>query len=221
MHFTLVSRRLLAVAATLALGIGAGACSSESNSSDGSPTATTTPATAAPATAPAPAPSGASTGASGAAPTGGDRGAIVDFTVQQAAAGGLQLDPDCITGLVGQLNEADADALAASVANPGGGGPQLSAEGQALGERIYDDCIVGSDDQALIDEVIDRVLSESGGTIDEACVRNSVPKFTDEQLHLILETKTGSTGPETTDPALQTAAVFLLDCVNFATSTTG
>lgn len=162
-----------------------------------------------------------STGATTGSSAGGDdREKIVEFTVSSAGGAGLELDRDCVIGVVDQLSDDDAAQLAASQA---GDAPEaaLSPEGEALGETLVD-CIVGSDDEALIAQVVDKLLIEGGSGVDEECVRTNVAKLNDEQLHLVLDAETGSTGPESTDPQLQSAAFLLRDCGELdPTATTG
>jgi hypothetical protein len=210
------ARFVTGLGSVLALSFGAASCGSDSDSS--APTAATAATAATPG---APSTEATPTSAASTTAAGDVRGAIVDYTVDAAAAAGFQLDQACIADLVGQLSDDDAALLAASIDDASGGDPQLSAEGEALGNQVFEECVVGSDDQALIDEVITKVLADGGEGIDEACVRENVPKLNDEQLRVVLDSDTGATGPQSTDPQLQNAALFLLDCLDISTSTTG
>ena len=197
---------LVRSAAAVALAVAAVSCGSDSDAGT-----TSSPDTAA-----------STVGTPGDSAVSGDpRTDVVDYTIEAAAAAGFELDRSCISDLVGQLSDADAELLAAAIDDASGGDPQLSADGEALGDQVFDECIVGSKDRALIDEVIAKVLAEAGDDVDEACIRENVPKLSDEQLRLVLASETDATGPQTTDPQLRNAGLILLDCATFTTATTG
>ena len=65
-----------------------------------------------------------------------DREAIIEFLRNLAAAGNDAFDEECIVGLIAQLSGEDA-ALVADIARAGGeGDPQLSPEGEAIGDQL-------------------------------------------------------------------------------------
>ncbi|MEO6122854.1 MAG: hypothetical protein ABIR32_04030 [Ilumatobacteraceae bacterium] len=65
-----------------------------------------------------------------------DRKAIIEFLRNLAAAGDDAFDEECVVGLIAQLSDEDA-SLVADIARAGGqGDPQLSPEGEALGDQL-------------------------------------------------------------------------------------
>ncbi len=65
-----------------------------------------------------------------------DREAIIEFLRSLAAAGDDAFDEECVVGLIAQLSDEDA-ALVADIARAGGqGDPQLSPEGEAIGNQL-------------------------------------------------------------------------------------
>ena len=65
-----------------------------------------------------------------------DREAIIEFVVNNAVALGIEFDLQCVADLVAQLSDEDAKLVADSARAGGEGDPQLSAEGEAIGDQL-------------------------------------------------------------------------------------
>lgn len=214
----ITNRRIAVLAAFLLVTVGASCGSDSKTATSTSAAGKATTATTAGASSDSAAGNTAA-GTAGSSAGGDDRKTIVDFTVTALTDGGFDPDPDCVAGIVDKLSDADVAQLLPSLAADAPA-PELSAEGDALGKTILDSCLVGSDNQELIDQVINKLLTEGNSGIDEECIRTNVAKLNDKQLQLVLDSQTGSTGPESTDPQLQNTAFFLLDCVTSGSTDT-
>ena len=65
-----------------------------------------------------------------------DRADIVNFLLSQAGNAGVEVDSDCVLGVVARLSDADAKLLGDSARAGGGDSPALSPEGEALGAEL-------------------------------------------------------------------------------------
>jgi hypothetical protein len=65
-----------------------------------------------------------------------DREAVIEYLDIIAAAAGIELDEVCVAELVGQLSDDDAALLGDSARAGGEGDPELSAEGEAIGDEL-------------------------------------------------------------------------------------
>jgi len=94
--------------------------------------------------------------------------------IEEAKAGGLELDEACVNGVAAKLSDDDAAKLAAS---DDGGSPDLSAEGEALGLELLG--CANSDD--LVDLFV-AGMTESGQAIDEDCAREKLADYDVSEL---------------------------------------
>jgi hypothetical protein len=95
-----------------------------------------------------------------------DQEAAAASAIDEAEAGGIELDEDCVNEVAAQLS--DDDAAKAAAAGPGENA-ELSPEGEALGLELLG-C---ADEEALIDLFI-AGISESGQAFDEDCAREKL-----------------------------------------------
>ncbi|MCU1364923.1 MAG: hypothetical protein JWL72_3781 [Ilumatobacteraceae bacterium] len=127
--------KLIIGSMAVALSFGAVACSSDSKTAT-----TTTSAAASDAStgASSDATTAASTGASGALGT--KQAAVLAKTEASITAAGLTYDADCLSGLIGQLTDADADLILAQVPPAT---VTASPAGEAIGKQI-EGCVASS-----------------------------------------------------------------------------
>ena len=104
----------------------------------------------------------------------GDQGEVADQLIEAAEAEGLALDRGCVEDLAGELSDEDAAAILA--AGPDGD-PQLSAEGDAVGDRLFS-CV---DTSAFADLIVTQ-LEDSGLDVDADCVRDALSGFDPNSL---------------------------------------
>jgi hypothetical protein len=104
----------------------------------------------------------------------GDRQEAVDQLVSEAESAGVELDRSCIEEIAGDLSDEDAAAIVA--AGPSGA-PELSAEGQAVTDRLFS-CV---DSDGLADMMI-ASLESSGVEVDADCVREAMADFDPAEL---------------------------------------
>ena len=95
-----------------------------------------------------------------------DQAAAASSAIEEAEAGGVELDEDCVNEVAAQLSDEDAAKVVA--AGPGEDA-DLSPEGEALGLELLG-C---ADEDALIDLFI-AGMNESGETFDEDCAREKL-----------------------------------------------
>jgi hypothetical protein len=86
--------------------------------------------------------------------------------IEEAEAGGIELDEACVNEVAAQLS--DEDAAKAAAAGPGENA-ELSPEGEALALELLG-C---ADEEALIDLFISG-MNESGEAFDEDCAREKL-----------------------------------------------
>lgn len=156
--------------------------------------------------------------ATGSSVEGDVREGMVDLIVSDAADRGFQIDSDCIAGIVDQLSDGDFAQLASEVVD-GDSPAELSPEGEALIDSAIE-CVIGSNDGPLIAQVVEKLLTEEGADVDEECLRTNVPKLTDEQLQVVLESEYGSAGQRSTDAQLENALLLLRDCIDLSSTDT-
>lgn len=142
---THLPRRLAAIGATLLITVAA-SCGSDESSDSTSPatavsnaesTVETSTAESATETTTADDATGSTLDASGSG-TVADRAAIVNLLLAQASNAGVDVDTECVLDIVSRLSDEDAKLLGDSARAGGGGTPELSDEGEALGEELND-----------------------------------------------------------------------------------
>lgn len=94
---------------------------------------------------------------------GGLQAEAAQRTIEEAAKGGVALDPACVNQVAAKLSDDDAAAIAA------GNDGQISAAGNALSMEL----IQCADDDALADLFI-QGMGQSGQAFDEDCVREKL-----------------------------------------------
>ena len=95
-----------------------------------------------------------------------DQAAAAAAAMDEAEAGGIELDEECVDEVAAQLS--DEDAAKAAAAEPGEDA-ELSPEGEALGLELLG-C---ADNDALVDLFISQ-MNESGQAFDEDCAREQL-----------------------------------------------
>ena len=95
-----------------------------------------------------------------------DQAAAAAAAMDEAEAGGIELDEECVDEVAAQLS--DEDAAKAAAAEPGEDA-ELSPEGEALGLELLG-C---ADNDALVDLFISQ-MNESGQAFDEDCAREKL-----------------------------------------------
>ncbi|MCU1401276.1 MAG: hypothetical protein JWN62_4385 [Acidimicrobiales bacterium] len=159
--------------------------------------------------------SGTGTPATASDDPGTNRAIVVSYTLGQGKQFGYNLEESCVTGVVSKLSDDDVALLAASTLDtaPGATSPQLSPEGEALGNSVLD-CAVINTNTALIAQAAAVVMGYQGAsTLDPECVTKALSRLSDDQLQLAVDS-----GPQSTDPRLQPVGFALFQCL--PTSTT-
>jgi hypothetical protein len=95
-----------------------------------------------------------------------DQAAAASSAIEEAEAGGIELDEECVNEVAAGLS--DEDAAKAAAAEPGEEA-DLSPEGEALGLELLN-C---ADEEALVDLFI-AGMNESGEAFDEDCAREQL-----------------------------------------------
>jgi len=116
--------------------------------------------------------------------------------------------------LVAQLSPEDLALLDAASADtsPDATDPELSDEGEVLGEQVVECLVDGEADPALVTAAKERLLSEGSNGIDTECLETNLAKLDDAQLQALIDAE-----PDTTDPKVLSAASLVLGCYSFDT----
>ena len=99
----------------------------------------------------------------------GDQAKAADELIQVMDDRGVSMDKKCVEDLAGQLSDEDAKKIVE--AGPDGN-PDLSPEGEALGEQIFG-CM---DTDSLVDQIVDEVGADN---IDVDCLKDALKGGTD------------------------------------------
>jgi hypothetical protein len=142
--------------------------------------------------------------------------AVATWLVDQAvAAGAPELDEDCVTDLLSQLGAADLALLEAAAADTSADAtvPELSSEGEAIGEEVFS-CLpepgTASDpaDESVVDAAVEAVLAEEPD-VDEACLRSGFALLGTDELQVLLDE-----GSSSDNPKAQRVFLAVLGCLN-------
>jgi hypothetical protein len=95
-----------------------------------------------------------------------DQAAAAASAIDEAEAGGIELDEACVDEVAAQLSDEDAAKVAAS-------GPGEDAELSPEGEALSLELLSCADDEALVDLFISQ-MNESGQAFDEDCARENL-----------------------------------------------
>jgi hypothetical protein len=99
--------------------------------------------------------------------SGADQGEVADMLMDAAEEEDFDLDRDCVEDVAGKLSDDDAKRIVD--AGPEGDA-QLSAEGEALANEIFD-CV---DTDALVDSMIAPILEDLGeDNVDVDCIKEA------------------------------------------------
>mgnify|MGYP001817806181 CR=1 FL=1 len=93
----------------------------------------------------------------------GSQGEVADLMIEDAEAGGIELDEGCVKDIAGELSDEDAEKMVAAGVD---GEADISAEGQALGLKMLS-CV---DTDALVDQMV----AELGDEIDADCLKDAL-----------------------------------------------
>lgn len=95
----------------------------------------------------------------------GDQAKVTDMMMDVAGEQSIELDRACVEDKAAQLSDADAKALVEAGVD---GDPQLSPEGDAIGEEIFS-CV-------NIDSFVDSIVADlpDDGSIDIDCVKEKL-----------------------------------------------
>jgi hypothetical protein len=108
----------------------------------------------------------------------GQQGEVVDKMVEAGADAGITLERDCVADLVGELSDADLKILAeASIEDD----VELSAEGEAVGERMFS-CVPQDE---LVNQIMDQIGAMEG--VDEECVRGVLEEMSTEEMQSMVD----------------------------------
>lgn len=104
---------------------------------------------------------------------GGQQGEVADLMLEQAAAEDITLDPDCVREVAGKLSDDDAAKIIEAGVD---GDVELSAEGDALGEEMFN-CVDMS-------TIVDQIVEEMGGSemVDADCLEEVISDLSPEQM---------------------------------------
>ena len=103
----------------------------------------------------------------------GDQAKAADMIVTSMEAEGIDVDSGCIDKLATQLSDEDAKKIVEAGTD---GEPELSAEGEALGDEIFG-CV---DMSSLVDQMMETIGDQPG--VDKDCLREVLEGLTAEQL---------------------------------------
>jgi len=104
-----------------------------------------------------------------------DQGKVADLLMTGAGDAGFELDRDCVNETVGELSDADAKALADAGLE---GDADISAEGEAIGERIFSECV---DAASYLDALV-ASYGEDDPTIDTECLKSALEGKTVDEI---------------------------------------
>lgn len=104
---------------------------------------------------------------------GGQQGEVADLMLEQAGVEGISLDPDCVREVAGKLSDDDAAKIIEAGVD---GDVELSAEGDALGEEMFN-CVDMS-------AIVDQIVEEMGGSemVDADCLEEVIGDLSPEQM---------------------------------------
>lgn len=97
----------------------------------------------------------------------GAQGEVVDTFDELASEQGIDFDRGCVEDLAADLSDDDAEAIVAAGTD---GDAEISDEGEAIGERVFDQCV---DVESYRDAIIEQ-LEESDDSIDADCIREAL-----------------------------------------------
>ena len=124
------------------------------------------------------------------------------MVTEQAAAAGVELEPQCVAEAVALLNEADLALLAAAAtqSSPDATIPALSPEGEAIGESISDCVVTNGDagdvaDAATVAEAVAFVVSQEGEAIDQVCLTEQFSALGVEELRVLIDEGSATDNP--------------------------
>ena len=106
---------------------------------------------------------------------GGSQDEVADLLLEVAGEEGLELNEECVRNITDQLSDDDAQAIVDAGVD---GDPQLSAEGDALGDDVFTDCV---DASSYIDLIVDS-FTEDDDTIDADCLRGEFEGLTVDEV---------------------------------------
>jgi hypothetical protein len=95
-----------------------------------------------------------------------DQSAAAQRAIDQAQAGGIELDEACVNEVAAKLSDDDAAKIVAS-------GPDTTADLSPAGEALSLDLLECADQSGLIDLFVDG-MNQSGQSFDEACLRDQL-----------------------------------------------
>jgi hypothetical protein len=136
------------------------------------------------------------------------------MVIDQAAAAGVELEPQCVAEAVALLNEADLALMAAAAtqSSPDATIPALSAEGEAIGESISDCVVTNGDvgdvaDAATVAEAVAFVVSQEGEAMDQVCLTEQFSALGAEELRVLIDE-----GSTTDNPLAERPFMAVWEC---------
>lgn len=105
--------------------------------------------------------------ACGGSDSGGDQSQVADELMKLAEDQGFELDRECVEDNAGDLSDEDAQKIVDAGLE---GDVELSEEGDAVGAKIFSDCV----DAASYIESFVNEFAESDDTIDADCMKKEL-----------------------------------------------
>ena len=105
---------------------------------------------------------------------GGAQDDVADLFIEAAEGQGLGLDEGCVKDNTARLSDSDAEAIVEAGVD---GDPQVSAEGDAIGDAIFERCV---DLSSYIDLIVSSFAED--GDIDADCMREAFDGLTINEI---------------------------------------